>query len=133
MLRLGKISLRLSDDGSFEIDVRGHRITVDDRKENGADEAGPTPSELFVSSLAACTATLAGSYLARHGLSTDGLSVAVEYEMADEPRRVGAISIAISVSVSLSNEQRTRMLKVVERCTVHNSITHPPEVNIRLA
>ena len=53
---------------------------------------GPTPTELFVASLASCVAFYAGRYLTRHGLSREGLGVSVAYEMAtDRPARVANI------------------------------------------
>ena len=55
----------------FTIDVRGHRLVTD---QPGRDaDAGPTPTELFVASLAACVAFYARRFLARHHLDAAGL------------------------------------------------------------
>ena len=40
----------------FALTIRGHRIVVDQPVEDGGGDAGPTPTELFVASLASCVA-----------------------------------------------------------------------------
>ena len=40
----------------FQLQVRGHRLTCDQPSADGGDDQGPTPTELFVGSLAACVA-----------------------------------------------------------------------------
>jgi uncharacterized OsmC-like protein len=40
----------------FELQVRGHRLLCDQPLADGGDDQGPTPTELFVGSLAACVA-----------------------------------------------------------------------------
>jgi len=52
----------------FAIQVRGHRLVVDQPVADGGQDAGPTPTELFVGSLAACVAFYARRFLARHDL-----------------------------------------------------------------
>ena len=60
---------------SYEVSVRGHRMLVDQPADAGGLDAAPTPTELFVASLATCVAFYAGQYLTRHGYGRDGLAV----------------------------------------------------------
>ena len=77
---------------AYEVAVRGHRVLVDQPGDAGGDDRAPTPTELFVASLATCVAFYAGRYLTRHGFSRDGLGVSVGFDMAaDKPARVGQI------------------------------------------
>ena len=50
---------------AYEVMVRGHRVLVDQSGDHGGTDDGPTPTELFVASLAACVAFCAGRYLTR--------------------------------------------------------------------
>ena len=120
-------------DDLFEIDVRGHRLHVDQPLADGGGDAAPTPTELFVVSLASCVAFYARRYLARHQLRTEGLRVEASYEMAEHPTRVGAITLSIAVPPSTPDARRAALLAVASHCTVHNSLEHPPEVSVRLA
>lgn len=52
----------------FAIQVRGHRLVVDQPVADGGQDAGPTPTELFAASLAACVGFYAERFLRRHDL-----------------------------------------------------------------
>jgi uncharacterized OsmC-like protein len=116
----------------FEIGVRQHRLEVDQPLTDGGDDQAPTPTELFVSSLAACVAFYARRYLARHNLPTDGLAVHTDFTMAARPARVGQINLHIDLPAGLPQERRAALLAVAGHCTVHNTLATPPEVSIDL-
>jgi uncharacterized OsmC-like protein len=114
----------------FTIGIRGHEVVVDQPVSDGGTDAGPTPTELFVGGLASCVAFYAGRFLERHQIERDGLSVACEWEMADErPNRVGRIEISLGLPAGFPQEHRARLMAVVEHCTVHNSMVQMPEVH----
>ncbi|HET8641422.1 MAG TPA: OsmC family protein [Pseudonocardiaceae bacterium] len=119
------------DGEAYEIHVRGHRVLVDQpTADRGADRA-PTPTELFVGSLAACVAFYAGRYLTRHGFSRDGLRVRTRFEMAtDRPARVAAIRMTLRLPAGFPADRVRPLLAVASHCTVHNSITTAPEITI---
>jgi uncharacterized OsmC-like protein len=116
----------------FEIGVRQHRLEVDQPVADGGDDQAPTPTELFVSSLAACVAFYARRYLARHNLPAEGLVVHTDFTMAARPARVGQIKLHLDLPAGLPQERRAALLAVASHCTVHNTLTTPPEVSIDL-
>ncbi|HXZ74963.1 MAG TPA: OsmC family protein [Streptosporangiaceae bacterium] len=118
---------------AYEVTVRGHRLVVDQPADAGGRDSAPTPTELFVASLATCVAYYAGRYLTRHGCSRDGLAVSVGHDMArDRPARVSAVRLAVRVPVDLPPQRWAALRAVVSHCTVHNSLTSPPSVTIDL-
>jgi uncharacterized OsmC-like protein len=118
---------------AYEVTVRGHRFVVDQPADAGGQDAAPTPTELFVASLATCVAYYAGRYLTRHGYSRDGLAVSVGYDMAsDRPARVSAVRLAVRVPADLPPQRWAALRAVVSHCTVHNSLAVPPQVTIDL-
>jgi len=130
-----KTTLRVDHKGGdlFEIAIRDHLVHVDQPVKDGGSDAAPTPTELFVAALASCVAHYARRYLVRHGLPTDGLSVAATFTMADRPARVGQITVSVTVPKAVPEERRAALLAVASHCTVHNSLEQPPEVSIELA
>jgi hypothetical protein len=82
---------------TFSIGVRDHRLTVDQPVADGGSDAGPTPTELFVASLAGCVAHYARRYLALHDLPQKGLRVIADYDLAFRPTRVGRIRLILVV------------------------------------
>jgi uncharacterized OsmC-like protein len=117
----------------FEIGVRHHLIHVDQPIESGGSDAAPTPTELFVASLASCVAFYVRRYLARHDLPAEGLSVAAEFAMKERPARVGQVDLSIDLPHGVPEERRDALLAVASHCTVHNTLENPPEVRIELA
>ncbi|WP_173059452.1 OsmC family protein [Phytohabitans houttuyneae] len=116
---------------SYEVMVREHRVVVDQPVDVGGQDAAPTPTELFVVSLATCVAFYAGRYLSRHGFVRDGLGVSAEYQMAtDRPARVAAVHLALRVPADLPPERREALVAVASHCTVHNTLVSPPSVTI---
>jgi uncharacterized OsmC-like protein len=117
----------------FAIRIRDHDVVVDQPTDAGGADLGPTPTELFVASLAACVGFYAERYLRRHGLPAEGLQVMPTYRMSIEPpARVGEIDLAVSVPVELSTKQRAVLAAVVDHCTVHNSLLQSPSIRIAL-
>ncbi len=117
----------------FAIRVRGHTITVDQPTEIGGDDLGPTPTELFVASLASCVGFYARRYLRRHHLDPTGLEVVTRFELGAKPARVAAIDMQIRLPVELSPGRHAGLLAQAAHCTVHNSITHTPDIALSLA
>ena len=112
--------------------VRGHEVTVDQPVEDGGEDLAPTPTELFVSGLAACVGFYAERYLRRHGLDPSGLVVECDFDFSsDRPSRVDEIRISVTAP-GLPDVRRAPFSRVIERCTVHNSLVRPPAVTIDL-
>jgi uncharacterized OsmC-like protein len=116
----------------FEIGVRQHRLQVDQPLADGGEDSAPTPTELFVSSLAACVGFYARRYLARHELPTEGLAVRTSFTMASRPARVGEMLLHIELPAGIPEEKRAALLAVASHCTVHNTLSIPPKVSIDL-
>ena len=117
----------------FDINVRGHVVRVDQPVKDGGDDTAPTPTELFIASLASCVAFYARRFLARHDLPTDGLAVEATFEMGSKPARVAGIEVRIIVPEGVPAERLGALLAVATHCTVHNTLTTEPEVSITLA
>lgn len=114
----------------FDISIRDHVVTVDQPADVGGDDAGPTPTELFVAGLASCVAFYARRYLRRHQLDASGLRVETSYRLASKPARVAQVDLRICLPADLPAARREGLLAVASHCTVHNSITTTPEITI---
>jgi uncharacterized OsmC-like protein len=117
----------------FRIAVRQHTLSVDQPASDGGEDTAPTPTELFIASLASCVAFYARRFASRHGIRTDGLAVTADFSMASHPARVGEITLQLHVPGELSPEQQASLLAVTSHCTVHSTLMQPPEVRLELA
>jgi putative redox protein len=129
----GNVRVNHKEGDLFEIGIRDHLLHVDQPTEAGGSDAAPTPTELFVASLASCVAHYVRRFLARHDLPTEGLSVGATFDMADRPARVGEIEVSIELPEGVPDERRAALLAVASHCTVHNTLEDPPRVRIDVA
>lgn len=116
----------------FDITSRGQTLVTDQPVEDGGQDAGMSPVELFVGSLASCVGYFVGRYCTRHKIACEGFTVDAEWSYAEQPHRVGSVSMRLNLPSTLTPDQRERLLKVAHGCTVHQSLTVPPTVKIDL-
>jgi uncharacterized OsmC-like protein len=117
----------------FRISVRGHEIVADQPIDDGGEDLGPTPTELFVAGLVSCVGFYAERFLRRHDLSVEGLAVECDFAFAkDRPARVSDVTIRVILPEGFPADRRPGLHAVVEHCTVHNSIKQAPEIRISL-
>jgi uncharacterized OsmC-like protein len=120
-------------DDEFAVLVRDNLIHVDQPIESGGGDAGPTPTELFVASLAADVAYSVRRYLSRHGLPADGLEVTARYTTSDyPPARVTGVELSIQPPTAIPEHRRKALIAVAEHSTVHNSIMRKPDIHIEI-
>lgn len=123
------VTVRYDTGDRFGILIGQHVVVVDQPSDNGGGDTGPTPTELFVASLASCVAFFAQRFLHRNGVDTSGLEVSAAYTWAEKPHRVGAIDVRVAVP-PISEALVQPLQRVIEHCTVHNSLHTPPEITI---
>lgn len=108
-------------------------MVADQPVAGGGEDQGPTPTELFVASLASCVAFYVGRFLRRHPEAGDEFAVECEFEMSDfPPARVAAIALRVVLAADLGETLRAAVLRAAEHCTVHNSLIEPPSVTIEV-
>lgn len=117
----------------FHIQSGAHVVVADQPVEDGGTNAGMSPVELFVGSLASCVAYFVARYCERHRIPCEGFVVDAEYTTVERPHRVGPVVIRIRVPTALNPSERERLLRVAEGCTVHETLLKPPDVRIRLS
>lgn len=127
-----KLSVAYHGGTRYDITSGKHRIITDQPVEDGGQDAGMGPVELFVGSVASCVGYFVGQFCARHDISREGLTVDAEWEMAEGPHRVGRINLAIHLPHRMTAALKERLLKVAHACTVHQSIAVASNVAIKL-
>lgn len=127
-----KMTVEFRGGSRFDITSGPHTVVADQPVEDGGQDAGMSPVELFVGSLASCVGYFVGRYCERHKIACEGFTVDAEWSYAEQPHRIGSVSMRVNLPVLLTAEQRERLLKVAHGCTVHQSIAVAPSVTIDL-
>jgi uncharacterized OsmC-like protein len=133
MVRMATITVTHLGGDRFRAGVRGHQVVVDQPHRDGGSEAGPSPTELFVTSLATCVGYYAARFLRRNDLPYDGLRVDCDWTMlAARPARVSRVRLAVTTPGEVPADLREPLREAMDECTVHNSLRHPPQVVLTL-
>jgi putative redox protein len=98
------------------IGVGRHQLVADEPAARGGSDVGPTPFELLVGALAACTATTLRMYADRKGWELTTIDVDVRYDVTDNEAR--AITRTVTVPSTLTVDQRERLTEIAERTPV---------------
>ena len=117
----------------FVAEVRGHRIESDQREKGGGQDSAPEPFDIFVASHAMCMMLFAQMFLERSELSTEGLKLEVEYEMADHPRRLGKVHGVLHVPNADLGKRAKAVVRSALSCPVHHSLREDTETTLELA
>jgi len=127
-----EVAIEHLGDLQFEIKARSHTIACDQPIENGGYDEGMTPPELFLASLGSCAAYYAADYLRRQKLATAGTRVRVTAEKAKNPARLDNFHIEVELPLELTEQQRTGIEEAIDRCLIHNTLLHPPQIAIEI-
>lgn len=115
-----------------EITASGHALVADEPVRLGGGDDGPTPYDLLVSALGACTAMTLRMYADRKEWPVESISVRLRHlrAHATDERFLGApearldrIESLVSVTGPLDAGQRARLLEIAAKCPVHRTLS----------
>lgn len=113
----------------FEVQARDHRIICDQPADSGGTDAGMTPPEFLLASLATCAAYYAAQYLHARQLPADGLKVRVNAEKAQQPARLVSFRIEITAP-GLDERHQVGVMRAAKACLIHNTLLGHPEIDV---
>ncbi len=110
----------------------GHTVVIDAAPEHGGGTAMSGP-QLFVAAVGACILEFVLNSCRLREVQVERLSVTMEYEEVPKPRRIGALSAAISMDPEPPEEVKRRVVGVARHATLINTLAEPPAVDIHFA
>lgn len=103
----------------------GVTINTDAPKDNMGKGEAFSPTDLVATALGTCMVTTMGISAQRHNIDLEGVTAKVAKEMVSSPtRRIGKLTVEITVPTQLSEEDQRRMKHAALSCPVHKSM-HP--------
>jgi uncharacterized OsmC-like protein/alpha/beta superfamily hydrolase len=124
-----------------EILVNRHSLVADEPAAAGGTDQGPSPFDLLVASLGACTAMTLRMYADRKGWPLAAATVRLKHAkihaaecIACETREglLDRIEREIEIEGPLDRDQRARLLQIADRCPVHRTLTAEVDIQTRL-
>jgi putative redox protein len=141
-LAAGVVEVVEAGSGKFTQRIRSgrHQWLADEPRDFGGDDAGPTPYDLLLAGLGACTTMTLRMYATRKKLPLDRVGVTLRHERIHaedcsdcetKEGKLDEIRRSITLQGDLDDAQRQRLLEIADRCPVHRTLTG--EVRIRTA
>ncbi len=97
---------------AFDIELQGHRITVDATAEVGGRDLGPSPKSLLLAGLAGCTGMDVVSILRKMGQEWDSFNLQIEAESSEKHPKVYT-DIKINYIFSGKNLSKDKIEKAI--------------------
>jgi len=115
-------------------DELGHEWLADEPPASGGGGRGPTPHQLLLSSLGACTVMTLRMYAARKGWELRAVQVELRFNPHGPPPEGGSlIERSITLQGTLDDEQRARLLELANKCPLHRMLTGEVHIASSLA
>ena len=125
-----------------EVETGRHRLVADEPVGAGGADTGPSPYELLVAALGACTSMTVSMYARRKQWPLEAVTVRLAHsrvhaqdcaECETKEGMLDRIEREISLTGPLSGEQRARLLEIANRCPVHRTLVSEIDIRTRLA
>ena len=116
----------------------GQTLVTDEPVAAGGTDQGPTPYDLLLAALGAKTSMTIALYARRKGWPLTGVTVRLRHsrihaedcaECETIQGMLDRIEREIAVAGELTDEQRTKVLEIANKCPVHRTLTS--EISIR--
>lgn len=134
-----QVLARLDDDAfSTEILAAGHHLVADEPEEVGGNHFGPSPYDLLLSSLGACTAMTVKMYAKRKNWDLEAIEVHLNHKKdyahdgthcEEKGSKIDHIEKQIKLEGNLDESQQKRLMEIADKCPVHKTLHQ--EVSIK--
>jgi len=124
------------------VDAGGHSFLADEPLASGGTALGPTPYDLLLAGLGACTSMTLELVAARENIPLEGQTITLEHQRChagdcaadgEGHPKLETIERVITLAGPLTEQQRSRLLVVADKCPVHRTLEGGVTIRTRLS
>ncbi len=105
------------------VHVRNHLISADGSLEEGGNDAGPSPHDLYDAAISACKALTVVWYAKRKNIPLEHVEVSMERDAREERQGTYRLAATLHLTGELTDTQRQELLSAAQKCPVHKLMT----------
>ena len=106
-------------------------ISTDAPTDNQGKGEAFSPTDLVAAALGTCMATTMAIVGERKGIDLKGMTVQVGKEMADNPRRIGRLTVELHLPLAENHAERELLERTALHCPVHQSLRTEIEMPVK--
>ena len=130
--------------GTFQqtVTTGPHQLIADEPVDVGGLDTGPSPYDLLLAALGACTTMTLRMYADRKALPLNRVSVRLQHSRIHasdcescetQQGKIDRIDRVITLEGDLDDAQRTRLLEIADKCPVHRTLHSEVQINTELS
>ena len=120
------VNVSLLPDRRLRVSLDQHTLILDRPKSKGGQGNDPSPTDLFLMSIAACSTFYAQGFAEQRNISSEGMSLSMECEYDPEANRYFELEATLTLPPDFPEKYENAVSKAMEGCTVKKHITNPP-------
>ena len=144
-LRTNKqVVVRTGEKFTTQIKTGHHSLVADEPERVGGNDFGPSPYELLLASLGACTGMTLRMYATRKKWDLQSITVHLNHskdyvkvasavgDQGGKPKKIDIFERILELEGNLDSQQRHRLLEIANKCPVHRTLHGEVEILTQL-